>query len=239
MKCSLPPPLSDDELSAAIDLMADAATRHHLARCAGCAARLEQARQVDQALTRQLWRADCPSPQQLGDYHLGLMEPTAERPIIRHLEQCALCRTEIADLRLFLEGTNPAVAPTATAPDRPARPRLGELAARLLPRAPALALRGSQIGPFTAEADGVTVFLDVQAAADGQIMVNGQVIAKDQERWIGALAELRQAGGVQAVATLDDLGGFRCGPLAPGPTDVRITPEQGPAVTVPTITLTP
>ncbi|MCG8352994.1 MAG: hypothetical protein MI924_34960 [Chloroflexales bacterium] len=236
------PPLNDDQLSAALDQTADTAVMDHLTNCQSCAERLAQAKSVEHALGRKLWRWDCPPPELLAEYHFGSMEISAERPIRLHLEQCTLCKSEIEDLRQFLQEIEPKQLEPQPAPSTPvARPRLrvGEILARLLPRQPAQALRGSSAGPITAEADGITIYLDVQPAARGEVTINGQIIGDNLEQWAGALVELRRGSELQAVTSADDLGGFYCGPLAAGVTFVRVTPEYGSAVVIPDIVLTP
>jgi anti-sigma factor RsiW len=236
MRCSDPPPLTKDQITAALDGETDPSTDDHLARCEGCAARLAQAQQIERTLKAGLQRWDCPTPQQLGDYHLGLVGQDGARAITRHLEHCVRCSDEIEELRMFLTADASRRRP---APRPPARPRPlwpTELIAHLLPRAPALAVRGTS-GPIKAEADGVTIFLDVQPATGGRVMLTGQVVADGQERWVGALVELRQAGKLCATAALDDLGSFSAGPLNAEPTELRVTPQRGPALVLPDIEL--
>ncbi len=227
MKCRFPPPLTEDQISAALDGEANLSVRDHLMRCEGCAARLAQARQIERMLRSGLARWDCPTPQQLGDYHLGLVSQADMRTIARHLESCVRCSDEIEDLRVFLTADSPPRPPAQIRPVRPRLPRPGELIARLLPPAPALAIRGATPEPIKAEADGIAIFLDVQPAAGGQVMLTGQVVADDLDRWVGALVELRQADVLYATATLDDLGSFSCGPVPAGSSDLRITPQRG------------
>ena len=76
MECSSPPPLTDDQLSAALDQTAVPDVIDHLASCASCAERLAAAQQAEQSLRSALYRWDCPAPQTLADYHLG--RPSAE-----------------------------------------------------------------------------------------------------------------------------------------------------------------
>ena len=239
MVCSIPPAITDEQISAALDDAAEPAVQNHLRHCASCAARLERARAAERALASRLHRWDCPSAGQLGDYHMGLFDQEQTRMIAQHIEHCASCAAEVAQLRLFL-AAEPAPAPAAP-PSRPRWPGLGELIARLIaapPGAmPALAMRGAGPAPLVAEADGVTIFLDVQPALDGNITLIGQLMADDQDDWAGALVELRQAGALQATAALDDLGGWSCGRLPAGPSELRITRQDSRSVTLPQVDL--
>src|SRR5215212_8520124 len=98
MECSSPPPLTDDQLSAAPDVI------DHLAICTSCAARLDAAQQAEQSLRSALYRWDCPTPQTLAEYHLGRPSAEEQRAIIRHLETCVRCSEEMAELALFMRG---------------------------------------------------------------------------------------------------------------------------------------
>jgi hypothetical protein len=241
MDCSLPPPLTADQLSAAIDDDVAPSVIEHLARCASCAARLADAQQTEQALRSNLYRWDCPSPQVLADYHVGRVGTDADRAIRLHLPQCAHCREEIEMLRLFMLDEESEVQPALRVPAQPARrrpvagaPTRGWSLARLLPRAAMPALRGAAAGPLMFEADGgVTVFLDAQPGAADQVALHGQLVADDQEHWTGALVEVRQAGTLRATASIDDMGGFSCDSLAALATELRITRPDGRMLLLP------
>src|SRR5262249_37615515 len=148
----------------------------HLARCPSCAARLEDARVAEQALRSGLYRWDCPSPQALAEYHLGRAGSEEQRAIARHLEECARCSEEIAELVLFWRDEAP--APPAEQPARAWRPAMrGWSLARLLPRTPPLALRGGAAEPLMFEANGgVTIFLEIVPAAGGLVELRGQLV---------------------------------------------------------------
>jgi hypothetical protein len=247
--CSSPPPLTEDEISAAADGNAPRRVRAHLERCAFCAERVAEVRGFEQALSRTLHRFDCPSAQSLGEFALGLSERSTAADIERHLEYCARCSAELLELRSALEA-EPApetrAAPVRQAGTRRAprrawmpHPRLDEIVALLLPRAPALALRGESLEPepFVAEAGDAVITLEARPAGEGQVRVNGMLAALEQEPWIGALALLWQEGEVRAVATLDENGGFECGPIPAGATTLRIAPEHGPTLVLRDITL--
>jgi LmbE family N-acetylglucosaminyl deacetylase len=111
MECSSPPPLTDDQLSAALDQIAAPDVIDHLASCASCAARLQAAQQAEQSLKSALYRWDCPAPQTLADYHVGRASADQERAIVRHLQTCARCSEEMAELVLFMRDEPPLAAP--------------------------------------------------------------------------------------------------------------------------------
>lgn len=232
MECSSPPPLTDDQISDALDQAATADVLEHLARCPSCAARLEQAGSAERALRSNLFHWDCPSPQLLAEYHLGAIAADQQRAIARHLEQCVRCTEEIADLVLFMRDEAPVAAPPAP----PARrlPARGWSLGRLLPRAPALALRGGAAEPLMFEADGgVAIFLEVRPAAGGQAELHGQLVADDQDGWVGALVEIRQAGALRATATIDDLGTFQTPALPMLPSELRLMRADGQSLLLP------
>ncbi len=238
MLCKYPPALTDDDLSAVLDGQAPVGTAEHLADCPDCAARLERARRYEHALKTALYRWDCPSTQHLGRAELGLLAEPERRALAQHLSECHACAAEVEQLRGFMAAAAIAdVDPMWDQRRRAATEGPAELVAAVLPRGAAVAVRGEAAGPIVATASGITIVLDPQFASPGHALVRGQVAADDQGRWTGALVELRQAGRVQAMATVDESGGFRCGPLAAGRTDLRITPESGQPVLLPGLSL--
>jgi hypothetical protein len=230
MTCIDPPPLTPDHLSAALDGRADAAVTKHLARCPHCSERLEAARALEQRLGGQLHRWDCPTPQRLADYQLGLHDETTAA-LRAHVTGCARCQADLAELQAFL-ADEPQAAP-ATATPRPAparRPAWQELIAQLLPRTPALALRGEREGPLVAQAGEITLVLDVQPAGDRGLALVGQLAAPDQDQWTGALAQVLTEGRVTQTAIVDDVGEFRFASLPSTTLELRLTPPVGPAI---------
>lgn len=237
MQCSVPPPLNDDQLSAALDGSAEQSILDHLARCPVCAVRLNAARRVEQALHTRFFRWDCPALQQLSQYHWAMINQDEDRAIRRHLELCVLCAADLEELRSFLASDRVAAPVPMPRVSTPPRSRLGEVLAHLLPRAPALTLRGGPLRLIEAEVDGIRIALDPQPAGADRVTLIGMLAADDQDQWTGALVELRQAGALVMLTTIDDLGGFQCGLFPTGPTELRITPEHGAVVVVPEITL--
>lgn len=228
MDCSAPPPLSDDQISAAIDGAAEPGVLAHLAACASCAARLAEAHAMEDRLHARLYRWDCPPPEQLAALERGRL-PAGERQVLaEHVASCSSCARELADLRAFLVAAEPplAVQPAPTTAARTSARRF----ALPIPRQPGLALRGAGAGPLMAEADGVTLFVDSQPAGTQGLALQCQLIADDSAAWAGAVAELRQAGALVASAFVDDLGSFELAGVPPGSSELRITPAGGPMI---------
>jgi hypothetical protein len=236
MECSYPPPLTDDEITDLLDGIAKPAVQEHLAHCAYCATRLAQARQVEQRLMTTLWRWDCPTPQQLGEYHFGFLNSEVLRVVEHHLAMCTLCQSEVKAMGQFLEAEASSDAPTRSRATHPRRFYPDEIIARLLPSSPsfAFATRGEQNGPLVAEADGTTVFLEIQEINSGRVLT-GQLVASDPILWTGALVELWRANAIQATAFLDDFNGFRCSFSGGGSIELHITSPSGRTIRVPEI----
>jgi anti-sigma factor RsiW len=234
MDCSIPPPLTEDELSAALDDAASAAVQQHLAHCAYCKDRLEAARRIEQGVKRKLYQFDCPTSQQLVDYDTGLLDPVAATTIRRHVETCPRCQVELGMIQRFLDDdadARPALQIVHSVRHRP-RQRIAQ------PRADvgAWAARGSQDGDTQDwEAEGATIFLELNRRAGG-LVLSGQVV-DDQPIWVGALAELRQAGTLQGVSVLDELAEFRFMLSEPEPVALNITAPNGVTLVLENITL--
>jgi anti-sigma factor RsiW len=189
-------------------------------------------------MRKVLYRFDCPTPHQLGEFHLGVAAPPDAERVSQHVAGCPLCQADLGTLRGFMEAQ--AIRPLAKAEPEAPPSVFGwvqEVVAKLLPATPATALRGSLSPQIIAAADGVTIILTPQTAADGSLSVSGQIAADDQDRWTEAVVQLRRADDLLATALVDDLGGFRCEGLSSGEAQLRITPQTGPAVRVPEIEL--
>lgn len=226
MECNAPPPLTEDQLSAAADGVEDATVRSHLASCPSCAARLDAARQAERRLHAALLRWDCPAPAELADYHVRRLAPAQAREVEQHLAGCARCTAELADLRAFMAADlleaapPPARMPSGSAP-------WSVLFARPVSSPAAVALRGAGSGPLMLAAAGATIFLDAQPAGAGLISLQGQLVASDEQSWTGALVEVRHSGALAASAEVDELGSFACAAFPAGQTELRISLPSG------------
>ncbi|RPI93758.1 MAG: hypothetical protein EHM39_12645, partial [Chloroflexi bacterium] len=147
MQCTIPPPLSDDDLSLALDGTAGQSILDHLAQCQGCAARLQEARQFESALKTRVFGLDCPEAGELGDYHLGRISGERTQAIEAHLKRCPHCSAEIEELQAFLreETATPPARRSARQPvdvQPPRRRNWLQVLATVLPPVPQPVLRG-------------------------------------------------------------------------------------------------
>jgi hypothetical protein len=241
MNCVSPPELDDKRLLAYLDGEADQEAAAHLQGCSYCREKARQLARLQDRLTARLFRLTCPSPTELGEYHLGLLASARVAAVAHHLRECPHCARELVQLKGYLSDPASVVEPGLIEQVKVLVARLvgggqedrssGELAF-----APAfVAVRGANHGPITLEADGILIVLDVQPAAEGRVNILGQVAADDQDRWTGAVVELRQAGALQLTTTVDDLGAFHCAGIPPAPTEIKITSSNGITVQIPTI----
>lgn len=234
MTCSFPPPLSEDDLSAALDGEASPAVQQHLAQCASCTGRLEEARRMEQRLKGMLLRFDCPTSQSLIDYDAGLLDADESIDIRHHIESCPRCQAELGTMHRFLDDEASAVPSLQIVPsgrqrslERIARPRTdtGAWAAR--------GLDDSDVQDW--EAEGATIFLELNRRT-GNLVLSGQVV-DESPIWTGALAEIRQAGEIMGVSVLDELGEFRFTLSQQAPLDLNITAPNGITLVLENITL--
>jgi hypothetical protein len=230
MKCSTPPPLTDEEISAALEGEIDAQTQLHLDNCTYCAARLVAAQQFERTLNQQLYRLNCPMPDELGDYIAGFLDESRRQKIAQHLLTCSLCQAEETHLRVFLNSPQQEQRPITSKPGlSPQRRFVSPL--RLQPASEAAMTRGGLRGrpqeiELVAEAEDATVFLEIKNEGAGS-RITGQVIAKDDISWAGALLELRQGDQIQAAVILQDDSEIICENVPPGEYELRMTGPEG------------
>ena len=234
-ECRYPPALTDDQLEMFVEGDVDAAVQDHLSQCPFCSARLDEIQNFEQALKISLHRWNCPSPQELSEYHLGLVLPETAEILTKHLEICRRCRDELAEVRRFLEDDSRVPLLQRRRPQQP-RMRGGELIARLLPTPPTLALRGKRgpaRNPLQAEVDDITIFLTLEETTRGTTLLKGQIASPDMNQWNGALIELWQQGSLQAILIVNENGMFRHEGFQPSyPADLRINAATGKLVAI-------
>lgn len=177
----------------------------------------------DERMTARLYRITCPSPLELGEYHLNMSSPSQKLVIAAHLKICPHCSRELAQLESFLAEAEPSMESSLLQQARVIVARLLNPGPSESPVPALIALRGEAKGPITLQADGVLIVLEAQSAKDGKTALNGQIAADQPEKWNGAKAELRRAGKISSSAVIDELGAFRCEGVTAGRQELRIT----------------
>ena len=227
--CSDPPELTERELLEQQAGQAVPAVARHLARCAYCRERAEGLFGLHDQMLAALFRADCPSPLELGEYHLGLAAPDRRTVIRRHLTECRHCLGEMAQLESYLEQLAPSLETSPLAQVKVLIGRLlgagdagGRDRSRLPGLTPALAgLRGDQAGPRVYQAEGIQVTVDAQPDPQrpDSLVILGLVTGADTDGW---QAQVKRAGQPVASAAVDALGNFYIAGLAAGQYDLAL-----------------
>lgn len=233
MECISPPELDDQTLLAFIDGQAPAAVTEHVRQCAHCRERARRLARLLGRLTTLFYRFECPTPAELGEYHLELLPAAQTAAIERHLADCLHCRREVAQLEGYLTHLEPAAQPE---PGRlqetveHARVWLARLvgggaaSGPVGPFAlsPAFAgLRGKDAeAPLVYQAQDAQVIIEVKEDAESlnHYALLGLIIGMDEPA--GLDARLLH-GGQQAAATeVDELGNFVLTSLVAGEYDL-------------------
>ena len=94
-----------------LDGVGDRHSTAHLKACAACRARARRLQRLEQSLAARLYRITCPTPMELGEYHLGALKRRQAGAIKSHIDGCPQCGREIARLEGFLGDLAPAPKP--------------------------------------------------------------------------------------------------------------------------------
>jgi anti-sigma factor RsiW len=224
MTCIAPPELTDQELLTYLDGEADVRVIGHLEQCVHCRSRAQDLAHLQERLAAHLYRLDCPSPLQLGEFHLGLLDQEQAAAITRHLAECPHCTNEVAELKGYLAELEPTLEPGLV---ERVRAQVQVLIARLVSggggnarsRQPALApafggLRGEEDGPSVYQAGDVQVTIEVQDSAGqgDRKVVLGLVMGIGPEEM---QVHLWQAERLVTSVAVDEFGNFVLPDLTP------------------------
>jgi len=236
MKCISSPALDDTQIARYVDGEADDSVVAHIKECPFCSQRANQWTVLQNRWKEQLYRLTCPTPMELGDYHLGLLPAPQVLVVAQHLRECPLCRREVAELKDFLDDLAPRdnllgtakvlIAWLAGGPGKQSKNGF-------VPSG--VALRGEAKGPLIFEAEDIVITLDVQPNPNGQVSIQGQVAADDQDQWTGAVVRVLQVDMPGLTTSLDDLGAFGFAEVRPGSIQLKITSPTGIEVQIPNI----
>lgn len=241
MACASPPEPGDRELLMYIDGEAGQQVVAHLERCPHCREKARRLARLQGRLTARLYRLTCPSPMELGEYHLGVLPRDRAAAVARHLAECPHCSREVARLKGYLVELAPDLEPS---PLEWVKERVRVLVARLIgggpeggllrrmkqaAMAPAYAgIRGGEEGPYLYEADDVQIAIEIQDDAERQ----------DRKALLGLVTEidtrelkahLWQAEQLVTTVSVDDLGNFVVSNLVSGSYELILS---GPEVEI-------
>jgi hypothetical protein len=175
---------------------------------------------LERRLSRALYRFDCPSPQQLGDYHLGLVSPEDRLSIAQHVLDCVECAAELRMLRTYLVDEPRWSVGRATQVRRLLASLVDPLAWR--PEPSLAGLRGAEGAPAAIyRAEDLSVSL---MRGPGERELSG-LVARDvlgPEDLAGAEVHLLAADGTRQVAPIGSAGDFAFAEVPLGKLDLEL-----------------
>jgi hypothetical protein len=154
-----------------------------------------------------LYRRDCPSSVELGDYQLGMLPEGRMAFIRKHLAECPHCTREVEMLQSFLRDLQPDL-------EYSLEERIKVLIAERLSglstggqAMPAFGLRGEaeDVHIYQVENVQISVHLERDPKREGHYSLFGLVTGIEPE---GVAAHLWRGGEEVGVAGLDELGNF-------------------------------
>ena len=180
---------------------------------------------IEKNLRARLYRVTCPSPDELGEYHLQILPDRQMQLLTQHLPICPHCRRELAQLEDYL---------TALAPELNYNwgERIEIWIARLLAQnpeqgfVPTLALRGQEDGPSIYEAGSYQLSLEIQGdpMKPGYKSILGLIVGGADAAF---LAQLWQEGRSLQETAVDDLGNFIFTGVQPGTYELILSQRIG------------
>ncbi len=194
--------------------------REHLAQCETCQHRLAMFKQVNTALTAQLYRSQCPTAEQLSFYCANLLSPDDNMHIAAHILDCPLCGAEVADTRRFMAEVEP--LPVEVFSPQVVVRNIRRIAASLVRQQAQFVLRGAEAPSETGwprqyRAETIDLSLHLSRASNGDHLLLGILTSADNAESVdafeGAKAELYPANNVASetqtstrMTEVDDLG---------------------------------
>lgn len=235
MPCSLPPPLTDEQLLDALDDESNSQVLHHLENCAYCSARLKEMMHAEQLFKSRFGERGwlCYSSELLGEYAVGLLSQIESQLVKEHLETCPRCTEELMSIQQFMSTTE-------HLPDHPFPPQPSPRLYARLEVPEVLSMRDSRwtgsITRFHARADDLVLSIQIRRTLDGAYL-SGEIAHPD---WVDASLEVLREHHVLAESVLDEFGQFRdVGPISVEEIDVtlQITSRQGQRLILPQLPL--
>jgi anti-sigma factor RsiW len=216
-------PLSEDEISAALDHESSVPVVEHLARCPFCRHRLEQTALMEADFSARLYRFDCPDPLVLCDYQFGLLAAHEAQQLRAHADGCPRCTAELASFAA-LDPPVPMPLPQPT-PKKPGwlngglRTQLARLITYSPPPSLARGLRGADDTHVALyEVPELRVLLTHTAATAQAITVAGEIgmTSDEPDQVAGMLVQLFQDQTPLRSTFVDEFSCFSVEAPAPG-----------------------
>ena len=234
MTCSSLAELDDGMLLSYLDGEADQKVAAHLEQCPHCRERAQRLGRLQERMGAEMYRIACPTPLELGEYHLGVLTGTQANVIARHLDDCPHCSREVSQLKTYL-GDLSADLEFSLAE------RIRVLVAKLVPAggqtdplgppamAPAFAgLRGEEDGPRLYQAGEAQVAIEIMddPMRGDRKMILGLITGMATSELV---AYFWLADRCVGEVPVDELGNLVIPGLAPGSYDLILS---GPEVEV-------
>lgn len=236
--CSVPPALTEDELTAYLAGQAESHVKAHLESCTFCRAQLDDMR-FGNLLNSVLHRFDCPDSQQLTDYVMQQLPSDERETMQKHLVFCLSCRDEIKVLQDFLETEieENDIALPETSTIHPKRWHPEDHLARVSKVPIASELRGRHQGPILASvSDTLNIFLEFKESVQATTL-KGQIVTDDITIWQSAMVTIFHDLKLITTTTVDEWGAFQYDLAAILPVQIRITAASGATISIPELML--
>jgi hypothetical protein len=225
MLCISTPEMGEDQLLQYLDGNASANVKEHVSNCPYCRKRVEELQALQLGLLDRLFRATCPSSDELGEYFLGMLSAERSSAIAVHVSCCPHCEQELAQLSGFLATT---VTPEESAPTEAVLDRIKVIIGRLIDSTTGLGstgafgftqayagIRGEEEGPLIYQANGGQVILEFQEDTEypGRKSLFGLISGFEQST---LMVQLWAEDGSLRAAHVDEIGNFVFSSLTPG-----------------------
>ena len=215
MECELPPPLTERDLENVLGSDASPEVREHLRRCRHCRERLTLFAAEEAPVRARLYRAECPSTEQLGEWQIGLLEPEEASTVAAHLALCPLCQSDIAMIAEVLE--------QQLTVEEPLFAGLRRLVARLAPTGQPgvggrLVFRGERGDTRAYVVGDLQLNITVEPVHRGRYMLVGLLTRTNASlgSFAGTKVQLLEHDHLVAETTVDELDNFTFDDLPPG-----------------------
>jgi hypothetical protein len=185
----------------------------------------------DRVLGEHLYRWDCPTAQELGEYNLGLASTQLMAAVEQHLTVCSRCADDLQELRHFLADDSVPKSAPRQQPATRQRHMLRDIIAVLLPPKPRYAGIDPKFGGVARVND--TIFIVEREAIDEhRFKVGGRIMADDLTPWRDSTIQVRVEDRLLGVAVVSNTGAWSYASVEHPAVDLRFVPESGPPVVI-------